>query len=93
METLVMEWQRLVDEQNKTCERCNSTEQEIDKAILSLKQELGPFGIDVSLVKKAIDPEKFKKDALQSNKILVAGRTLEEWLGAETGQSTCKISN
>ncbi len=28
-----------------------------------------------------IDLESFQKDVLQSNKILVAGKTLEEWLG------------
>jgi len=26
---------------------------------------------------------------LQSNKILIAGKTLEEWVGAKTGQSKC----
>src|SRR5512135_962302 len=89
MKTLVIEWQRLLDEQKKTCERCGSTEQEVEKAASSLEQELTPLGIDVSLVKKAIDPESFKRDVLQSNKILIAGKTLEEWLGAGTGQSPC----
>jgi len=46
-------------------------------------------GVVVSLVKKAIDPERFKKDVLQSNKILIAGKTLEDWLEAKTGQSKC----
>lgn len=41
------------------------------------------------MVKKAIRPEDFKKDVLQSNKIMIAGKTMEEWLGAETGQSPC----
>ncbi len=89
MKTLVIEWKRLLDEQKKTCERCGSTEQEVEKAVQSLVQELKPFGIEVSLVKKAIDPESFKKDVLQSNKILIAGRTMEDWLGAGTGQSSC----
>lgn len=89
MKTLIIEWQRLLDERNKTCPRCGSTEQEVEKAVQSLKQVLNSAGIDVSLVKKAIDPERFKKDVLQSNKILIAGKTLEEWLGAETGQSPC----
>lgn len=89
MKTLTIEWQRLLDEQKKTCERCGSTEQETEKAVQSLRQALNPVGIDVSLVKKAIDPESFRKDVLQSNKILIAGKTLEEWLGAGTGQSPC----
>jgi len=89
MKMLIIEWQRLLDERNKTCPRCDSTEQEVEKAVLSLKQTLKSAGIDVSLVKKAINPQRFKKDVLQSNKILIAGKTLEEWLGAGTGQSPC----
>ena len=89
MKTLVIEWQRLLDEHMKTCPRCGSTEQEVENAVASLNQELKPFEINVSLVKKGIDPESFKKDVLQSNKILIAGKTLEEWLGAGTGQSPC----
>jgi len=89
MKTFVVEWQRLLDEQKQTCPRCGSTEQEVEKAVKELNQRLAPSGIIVSLVKKSIDPETFKKDALQSNKIVIAGKTLEGWLGATTGQSKC----
>ncbi len=89
MKTLLIEWQRLLDENKKTCPRCGSTEQEVEKAAATLNRELKPFKIRVALAKKAIKPEIFTKDALQSNKIVIAGKTLEEWLGAETGQSPC----
>jgi len=89
MKTLTIEWRRLLDEQKQTCPRCGSTEQEVDKAVQELNQVLNQSGVVASLVKKAIDPESFKKDALESNKILIAGKTLEEWLGAKTGQSKC----
>jgi len=89
MKTLGIEWQRLLDEQQKTCPRCGSTEQEVEKAVTSLKKELAAYGIDVTLRKKAIDQETFRKDAVQSNKIMIEGKTLEEWLGAATGQSKC----
>lgn len=89
MKTLLVEWQRLLDEEKQTCPRCGSTEQEVEKAVKDLNQMLAPSDIAVNLVKKAIYPETFKKDALQSNKILIAGKTLEEWLGATTGQSKC----
>jgi len=55
----------------------------------NLRKELAIYGIDVMLRKKALDLETFKKDALQSNKILIAGKTLEEWLEAKTGQIKC----
>ncbi len=89
MNTLVIEWQRLLDEQKETCPRCGSTEQEVEKAVRELNRLLAVSDVTVNLIKKSIDPETFKKDALQSNKILIAGKTLEEWLGATTGQSKC----
>ena len=89
MKTLLVEWQRLLDDQKQTCPRCSSTEQEVEKAVKELNQLLEPSGVVASLVKKAIDPEIFKKDVLQSNKILIAGKLMEEWLGAKTGQSKC----
>ncbi len=89
MKTLVIEWQRLLDEQKQTCLRCGSTEQEVEKAVKELNQMLAPSDIAVHLIKKSIDPETFKKDVLQSNRILIAGKILEEWLGATTGQSKC----
>lgn len=89
MNTLVIEWQRLLDEQKETCPRCGSTELEVEKAVRELSQILEESSVAVSLIKKSIDPDTFRKDALQSNKILIAGKTLEEWLGATTGQSKC----
>ena len=89
MKKLVIEWRRMLDEQKQTCPRCGSTEQEAEKAVQELNQLLNQSEIAVSLIKKAIDPVSFKKDVLQSNKILIAGKTLEEWVGAKTGQSKC----
>jgi hypothetical protein len=79
----------MLDEQKQTCPRCGSTEQEAEKAVQELNQLLNQSEIAVNLVKKAIDPVSFKKDVLQSNKILIAGKTLEEWVRAKTGQSKC----
>lgn len=89
MRELVIEWQRLLDEHKRTCPRCASTEGEVEKALATLNRQLKLFGVDVCLVKKSINLLSFKEDVLQSNKILIAGKTLEEWLGAETGQSPC----
>jgi len=89
MKTLVVEWQRLLDEQKQTCPRCGTTEQEVEKAVQQLNHVLSQSGVVISLTKKGIDPDSFKKDVLQSNKILIAGKLMEEWLGAKTGQSKC----
>lgn len=89
MLTLKIKWQRLVDEENKTCPRCRETEEELDKAYSKLRDALFPLGIDVILKKRQMSPGEFKNNPLTSNQIWIADRTLEEWLGAETGKSKC----
>jgi len=85
---LVISWQRLISDGN-TCPRCGSTEDELDKAVLQLKEKLNPLGIEVILEKTELSLEEFKKDPIQSNKILFNGKPLEDLIGAETGQSQC----
>lgn len=89
MKFLKIKWQRLLDESGQTCPRCGSTEEEVEKASHTLKQSLAPLGIEVILVKKVLDPVIFAKDVLESNRIWIGERPLEEWLGAEVGQSLC----
>jgi hypothetical protein len=88
MKTLTIQWQRLkIDD--ATCPRCGTTEQEVDKAYMSLKQSLNPLGINVALEKKALDLAAFKKNPSQSNLIMIGKKPLEEWLKAHTGESSC----
>lgn len=89
MKTLVIKWQRLLDEGGQTCPRCGLTEGEVDSACQSLKQALAPLGIEVVLEKRSLVLGEFIKDPLQSNRILIDGRPIEEWLGAKVGQSKC----
>lgn len=86
--TLTITWQRLISD-NKTCPRCSSTEDELDKAVQKLKESLSPLGIAIEVKKTEIALEQFKKDPIQSNKILFNGKTLEDLIGGQTGQSRC----
>ena len=86
--TLTIKWQRLLTD-GQTCPRCGSTEAEIDKAVAILRQSLNPLGVEVILEKGELSVDQFKQDSLQSNTILVNDRLLEDWLGAQTGQSKC----
>lgn len=89
MNTFFIEWQRLIDERKETCPRCGTTEHEVEKAVDELNSVLSSHDISVMLKKSSLDPETFRKDVLQSNRILIAGSSLEEWLGATTGRSKC----
>ncbi len=88
MKTLKIKWQRLVSD-GQTCPRCGSTEKELEKAISALGQSLAPLGIEIVLEKEELSVAEFKKDYFQSNRIWINSRLLEEWIGAEVGQSSC----
>lgn len=88
MKTLKIKWQRLVSG-GQTCPRCGSTEEELEKAISTLKQSLTPLGIQVVLEKDELSVAEFKKDPLRSNQIWLNDRLLEDWIGGKVGQSPC----
>ena len=89
MEPMTIEWQRLVDDSGQTCDRCSCTGDSTEAAFEKLKRCLAEMGIDVLLKQKTIDQAAFSVDPIQSNQILIDGKTIETWLGAATGHSPC----
>lgn len=88
MKKLIIRWQRLIDN-NKTCPRCEGTEQEINRAYEKLKDALSQIGIKVILDKRELSMDEFKNNPLISNQIWINNKPLEEWLNAAVGQSQC----
>lgn len=89
MKPLPILWQRLVSSDGKTCDRCSATYQEMQRAVEKLKQSLRPLGIEPTLEIREIDERSFKANPSESNRIWIAGRPMEEWLGAGVGSSPC----
>jgi Domain of unknown function (DUF2703) len=89
MELLPIIWQRLVTSDRRTCDRCDATYQEIQRAFGKLKEALIPLGIEATLEIREIDEKSFKANPSESNRIWIAGRPMEEWLGARVGSSRC----
>lgn len=89
MKTLTIRWQRLLDEKGQTCNRCGDTEAAMEDAVGKLRAVFAPQGIEVVLEKIAIDPSEFSKDTLESNRIWIDGKPLEEWVTGKVGQSRC----
>ena len=87
---LCVRWQRLVDESGETCGRCGLTGSEVRKAIDLLTKALEPLNIDVFLNEVSLSPAECAEDISQSNRIWIAGVSLEEWLGARVGESQCE---
>jgi anti-sigma factor RsiW len=89
MQQLPIVWQRLVSSGGTTCPRCNSTHQEVQKAVDKLKEALRPLGMEPVLQIREIDEKVFKATPSESNRIWIGGRPMEEWLGAHVGSSRC----
>ena len=89
MTSLPIIWQRLVSSDGKTCDRCSATHQEMQQAVSRLKEVLRPLGIEPTLEIREIDERSFKANPSESNRIWIAGRPMEEWLGARVGSSRC----
>lgn len=57
--------------------------------MVKLKQALEPLGIEPSLEIKAMDRRSFEANPSESNRIWIAGKPMEQWLGGSVGSSPC----
>ena len=89
MKALPIVWKRLVSPDGKTCDRCGATHQEIQRAVSKLREALSPLGIEPTLEAQVLDADSFKANPSESNRVWIAGRPMEEWLGANVGSSRC----
>jgi len=70
MKKLIIRWQRLVDDAGRTCDRCSNTESSVEASFTKLNKALSELGIEVELKKERLSQSTFKKDPLQSNRIM-----------------------
>jgi hypothetical protein len=89
MRPLTIVWQRLVTSRGETCDRCGRTFVALQRAVAKLKDVLRPLDLEPTLETIEIQEESFKADPSASNRIWIAGKSLEEWLGARAGSSHC----
>lgn len=89
MKTLKIIWQRLVNEAGSTCPRCQGTHEQIEHAVNKLNATLSPLGIEATLETQSISQTDFLDKPSESNRIWIADKPIEEWLGATTGSSRC----
>ena len=81
-------WQRLVS-RGETCPRCGSTQAAIERAVATLTEVLRPLHIEPLLQTIALDQDTFDQAPTESNRIWIAGRPLEEWIGAQASGTQC----
>lgn len=82
-------WQRLVSRHGETCDRCNATRLELERAVTMLEPALRPLGILPELEFRELDEASFAVEPDESNRIWIAGIPLEGWLGGTVGHSRC----
>lgn len=88
VQDLTVVWQRLLTD-GDTCPRCGTTQAAVRAAVDSLTDVLRPLGIRAVLEERALDQAAFEASPGESNRIWLAGRPLEEWVGGSTGASRC----
>lgn len=89
MRPFCIRWQRLVNATGATCVRCEQTQLALQHAITKLKSILRPLGMAPVFETREISEDAFGREPTASNRIWIAGRPLESWVGAETGSSVC----
>lgn len=88
MKPMRIVWKRLVMG-GETCTRCGDTGRELEAATAKLAAALRPLGIEPVLEMQEIDEAEFKSNTSESNRVWIAGKPIEEWLGADVGMSRC----
>jgi hypothetical protein len=69
----------------ETCDRCSDTQSSVREAARSLERGLASLNIAVTLIEHEVAAE----DLPDSNTVLINGRGIEEWLGAERVSTDC----
>lgn len=88
MKPMQILWKRLVKD-GETCARCGDTGRELEAAVAGLAAALRPLGIEPVLETQEIDEAAFKANPSESNRVWIAGKPIEHWLGADVGMSRC----
>lgn len=89
MKRIEVIWQRLVDEKGETCDRCNKTYLNLERAIERLTPLLKDIDVALDFRKKPLSMADFKKDPLSSNRVIINGKDIENILNLRVGQSSC----
>jgi anti-sigma factor RsiW len=84
---LTIIWQHLVSAGG--CPRCDATYQHLQSAIVRLREALKPLNVEPVPEVREISENSFRKEPAQSNRIWIADKPIEEWIGAGVGSSKC----
>jgi hypothetical protein len=84
---LTVAWHKILDEDGSVCDLSVDTEAVVKQACDELRRVLAPDGVDV--VVKTLSPAKEDGADCLCNRVLIQGRYVDEWLGAEVTKASC----
>ncbi len=85
--TLTIAWHKVSDDDGSICDLSTATQQTVDQASEELRRALAPNGIEV--VVETLVPEKAEGGDCLCNRVLIQGRFVDEWLGADLVKTSC----
>ena len=87
VQTLTIAWHKVSEADGSICDLSIATQQTVDEAAGKLSQALATDGVDI--VVKTLTPEKVEGGDCLCNRVLIQGRFVDEWLGAEMVKTAC----
>ena len=79
--------QPFVSSDARNCDGSAATRQELERAVAVLGHALRPLGIEPRLEIVAFDEASFEANAVELNRIWIAGKPMEQWLDETVGSS------
>jgi hypothetical protein len=87
VKTLTIAWHKVTEDDGTVCDLSTRTQQVVEQAAKDLRRTLAPNGIDVAV--ETITPAKVEGSQCLCNRVLVQGRFVDEWLGADVVKAPC----
>ena len=84
---LTLAWHKVTEDDGSVCELSIASGQMVDQASEELGRALAPNNIEVEI--ETLTPEKVEGGVCLCNRVLVQGRFVDEWLGADLVKTEC----
>ena len=84
---LTVAWHKVTQDDGSICDLSTDTQKSVEQACVDLRQTLAPHGVRVDV--KTLTPEKVDGADCLCNRVLIQGRYVDEWLGADMVKTGC----
>jgi len=86
-QTLTIAWHKVIEDDGSICHLSASTQQSVEQASEELRKALATKGVEI--VVETLTPEKVEGGDCMCNRVLIQGRFVDDWLGADLVKTSC----